>query len=534
MKKITIKPSLILLTLALMLKVIVVFPQVGGPLPENLNENDFFTDTSSNVPANNRVNLLNEGGTPNDGVDDSQNLIDLITRLSNRGGGVITIPSGEWIFGNVFLKSNVHLIFDKDAVVKPFLYPANNKSIFKIGKQNSKSENVSIRTLRGKFTVDMRGVPNVSRITVFNVKEAENFMVANCHVIDQKTIHAVLNCSVSRRGGVFRGPKKALVKNLSQENAHSGYGVIQVRTGENMLFKNLSSRNGGVTLRIESDDVGASGAPQNVAKVSKISGYNIKSTNGHAALMLQPWGAKNGWIDVQKVEAIGSKASVRIDRAFVDLNAPSIGTFDPRSRITDIKCTYGENAHINRGCFSWVPCELRSTVLSPNPIPNMENKFHIGPTIAPIFYRASSSTNSDPRYYDINIPSLSELEANSFNFPATSKMIVRQDDSVSNQNCPILGVDSIEDIDNEFIVYPNPVVENVSFKIALTSTDDVQFIIYDINGKLISQKRIKGEQGEENIFSYSRKELNLNQAGVYILHVKKSNSSSIYKRIVVK
>ncbi len=538
MKKNTIYIYNVLFILFLLYGNTKMLAQVGSPLPVNLTESDYFNDTSLTIPSDRRVNFIDEGGIPNDGIDDSQALKNLINRLIPSGSGlsaVITIPAGEWIISDIFMRNNLHLVFDKDAVVFPILGTNNggNTSIFKFGAKFGLSENISIRTLGGKFTIDMSNLPPLSRITVFNVKWAENFMVSNCHVIDKKTIHAILNCSVVKNlQGEWKRSRNGLVKNISQENAHGGYGVVQVRSGEKMLFKDLSSVGGGVTLRLESDDVTASGAPQDVSNFSEISGYNIKAERGNSAVMIQPWGAKNGWLDVQKIEAIGCKSAVRIDRAFVDLNAPSIGTFDPRSRVTDVKCTFGTNAQVNRGSFDWVPCGLRDpSILRPNPIPNMENKFHLGPTIAPFYYRASSNTGNDPRYYSINIPSLQEIRANSFGFPNNSKMIVRNEDGT--RTCT-LSVDDVEAY-NSVKFYPNPVTDELNFSVQSTS-ENLELKVYNIMGKLISEKTINVNQSNLDVktFTQSRKSLQLNQSGVYIVQIKNASGSiNNIQRVIV-
>ncbi|CAZ96032.1 iota-carrageenase [Zobellia galactanivorans] len=317
--------------------------QSGAPItrPVDLNENNFFSDTSGSIPASRRKTLANNGPG-----DDSGTLNQLITTLADQGGGVITIPAGTWLLGAIKLKSNIHLVFDQGAIVKPKLGNFTDHSIFEIGYTGVKVSNVSIRSNTNKFKIDMSELPYNTRILPFNIKETENFMISGCHVIDKWTVHSTVNLGLSKRNGVWAGSKNGLVKNISVINAHGGYGAVQTRVAHKVFFKNISSQGGGATLRIETDGRETSGnqAPQNIARVSEISAYNISCKNGNSAVMIQPWGAKNGWFDIQKVRATSCMAAVRIDRAFVDLNAPSIGNFDPDSRITDIASTYGTNA----------------------------------------------------------------------------------------------------------------------------------------------------------------------------------------------
>ncbi|WPR71368.1 T9SS type A sorting domain-containing protein [Flavobacterium sp. NG2] len=524
------------------------FSQVGSPLPEFRNEADFFTDSSGKYPAapsSQRITLVYNPATGDDSPA-LQTAINTLTNLTvmvngeNLKGGVITIPAGTWEFNEIQLKSDVHLVFDPLAIVKPYdaVSPTNpqipNMSIFRIGYTGVLSENVSIRASSGQFKVDLTHLDKETRITPFNVKEAKNFMVADCFVDDNGTIHAALNCSASKRNNIWAGPVKGLVKNLTIINGHGGYGVVQVRTGEKLLFKNLTSLRGGVTLRLESDDVSASGGviPQEVAKMSEIFGYNIKCTDGNAAVMLQPWSAVNGWIDIQKIEATGCMAAVRIDKAF-DKVSPFVGVgfFDSSSRITDITSAYGINAHVKQGIFPWVPCKLRTNpeILRPNPIPNMET-FYLGPSVAPLLYRASTTGGAvGDGYYSINVPTENELKTNASGFDWSISLVISRDDNqVNTSNCPpALAVNTFE-IDNNLKMYPNPFKSDDEFlAIDLAGISDVAIAIYDMSGKMVYANDFKGK---------SRVEINLPQLnlakGTYLVNAK-SGTTKVSKKIVI-
>lgn len=402
--------------------------QVGAPStkPSQLNESAFFTDHSNSIPASRKKTLTNNAG------DDSNTLQNLINSLSSQGGGVITIPAGTWELGEITLKSNIHLRFNPNAIVKPKLSNLTDKSIFIMGYNGANISNVSISSTSGKFTIDMSGIPLNQRVLVFNIKELENFKIAGCSVIDKWTVHSTVNCGLSKRNGVWAGAKKGLIKDITVKNAHGGYGAVQVRVGTKLFFKNIISTGGGATLRIETDGHETSGkqAPVSMARVSEISGYNIKCTNGNSAVMIQPWGARNGWFDIEKVEAISCMATVRIDRAYVAINAANIGNFDPDSRITNVISKYGTNAQVQDGQVKSVPCSRRNLIGSTF-LPGMPKWFK-GPSIAPVMYNASSTTGSDPRYYSVNIPNESLLSSNATNFPAGNLIISRWNNTVVN------------------------------------------------------------------------------------------------------
>lgn len=511
-----------------------LFAQNNGSnkLPSARSENEFFTDNSSSIPNSRKETLTNISG------DDSATLQNLINNLSQQGNGIITIPAGTWHFGEIEMKSNIHLRIHQNAIIKPTINSnLPNYSIFRIGYTNYKSTNVSIRSISGLFTIDLTGLAPETRITPFNVKEADNFMVAGCNVKDKQTIHATLNCSASQRGGVWRGPINGLVKNITVQNAHGGYGAIQVRTGENLFFKNINSLSGGVSLRIETDDVSASGGriPQNVAIANKISGYNIRCKDGNAAVMIQPWGAKNGWFDVEKIEAIGCMAAVRIDKAYVELNAPSIGTFSNKSRITDItKVTYGVKAQVKQGVFPWVPCNLRTNrnILKPNPIPNMET-YHQGPSIAPVLYRASNSTSSnDPRLYTVNIPSENAISSVTTGFPNNSLIISRENNQVG--TCTNSNIVSSE-LEEEVKVYPNPVSgNNVTIAVKLKKQGNLDLRVYDFNGKLVYNNQLGNFNAGNQEFTFTKQALNIKEKGMYIVEVSSNNTILKKHKVLVK
>lgn len=515
-------------------------------LPADLDEADYFTDNTADFPQSQRLTLQNLG------EGSSAKLQEQINWLSNSAnsyrGGVITIGAGDWILGEINMRSNIHLMIDKDAVIKPVInWSAANMSIFKVGYQGTKVENVSIRCVTAtgepngdKFTIDFRDVPmpalsatgvptnNPARITPFNIKEAENFMVADCLIEDNITIHAAANLSASKRDNVWAGPVKGLVKNLTSHNAHGGYGVVQVRTAKKILFKHLESTKGGITLRIESDDFGASGTPQEIAKVSEISAYDIKCKDGNAAVMTQPWGADNGWFDVQKIEATGCMAAVRLDEVYTKEGHTGIGSFNPNSRITEVtKCTYGANAQVKQGINPWVPCELRADLLQKPFIPYMET-YRIGPSVATLLYRAASdNSTTSPKFYNVNVPSEAELAAVTTGFPSYSLVVSYQNNRVD--SCDTMSDGSLNPLTHNIKIFPNPLNKgNGLLTIDMPTVKDVSIAIFDLTGKSLFSKNYN----KQSKIVINSSELSLN-TGLYILKVK-SDSYSVTQKLMVQ
>ena len=427
-------------------------PTIDPTLPEFLDESTFFTDTSKSIPSDRNRTLINNTG------NDSNNLQTLIDDLSNQGGGIINIPAGNWLIGGIVMRSNIHLFIDPGAVIEPHRIDYNGR-MFNLGYDNLGISDVSIRSTSAteKFTIDMSNLsddlypiypltPEATirqepRVMPFRVSEVENFMISGVYVNDKWTIHSSVNFIPSVRNGVYLGAVKGLVKDITVINSHGGYGAVQTRVGENVLFKNIDSLGGGSTLRLESDAPHASGgkAPIDTMIIADIFGYNISCKNGNAAVMIQPWQALNGLIDVQKIASDSCGAAVRIDRAFVEWQTASgeftnpnnlqVGSYDTDSRVTDITTTYGTNAQVKQGTLPFVPCDLRHLYLDDI----LMETFHQGPSISPLLYAASSNTLSDERFYGINVPTEDELRAQSTGFPAASFIISR--DEQKNFNC---------------------------------------------------------------------------------------------------
>jgi hypothetical protein len=243
--------------------------------------------------------------------------------------------------------------------------------------------------------------------------------------------------------------------------------------------------------------------------------------------MLQPWDATNGWVDVQKIEANGCMAGVRIDKAYLS----TIGTFDPDSRITDVTTSYGTDAQVKQGVHPWVPCVLRMNpaILRPNPIPDMET-YHLGPSIAPLLYRASTTTGAVGNgYYSVNVPTSSELQSKATGFDWSVSLVVSRDDhQVNTNNCPPLSVNSFE-FANNVKMYPNPLSnENGIVTIEFPMISNIALDIYNVLGKKVFSN-IYYEKDEVKI---STTQLNLTK-GIYLIKMN-INDTQLTKKLVIK
>ena len=76
------------------------------------------------------MNLKTDFGLVDDGAESNQSerLQKAIDEVSAKGGGRLIVPKGVYRFGGINLKSNVHLLVEKDTVIKPY-WPKGTKTI---------------------------------------------------------------------------------------------------------------------------------------------------------------------------------------------------------------------------------------------------------------------------------------------------------------------------------------------------------------------------------------------------------------------
>ncbi len=85
------------------------------------------------------------------------------------------------------------------------------------------------------------------------------------------------------------------------------------------------------------------------------------------------------------------------------------------------------------------------------------------------------------------------------------------------------------DMENHFLVYPNPSSGFFSFNISSDDFNNYQFSLYDIQGKFISNIKLDKTNSSENIYTWNAPFLN---KGIYMLSIK-SKSERIVKKITI-
>lgn len=327
-------------------------------------------------------------------TDDSVKIQEAIDDVSANGGGILTIPEGNFSFDDIHLKSNVHIEIDEAAVIRPTdRSDTKNYSIFHLGIKNQLPiENISITSVNGnRFKVDFTQVNNPN-VQVVNCNKITNFLISDIMVDDDYTKFSAVTMGGDMYNDAYLFPKNGIVKNIHINNAHYGYGTVQTQSAINILFKDLSGV-GGATLRLETGFTGLNnlqvvGQPR-VGGLDKVVGRNISCTNGNSAVMISPHAMHNGVVDIEGVTTKSAGFAVRIESGFISNKYDQTigltqGTFE-FVYVKDVKATYGENAELKSKHFGWYP----SQIAEPSKVSSYDSDITIGPSIAAILADAN-------------------------------------------------------------------------------------------------------------------------------------------------
>lgn len=117
-------------------------------------------------------------------ADQSQKLQHAIDDMAKRGGGSLIIPAGTYRFINVFMASNVHLLVDKGATLKPYMQSGGKGGVMLyFNSRNDSSsdyvENCSIRSLQdgATFKVDYSEYNQKQKIRFIIARMVKNFVL---------------------------------------------------------------------------------------------------------------------------------------------------------------------------------------------------------------------------------------------------------------------------------------------------------------------------------------------------------------------
>lgn len=314
-----------------------------------------------------------------------------VDELAAKGGGRLIIPNGTYAFTPVEIRSNVHVLIEKDTVIMPFLTdpPHAGRGVFTIGRGSGHADNVSIRGLGGRFTVDFRRDYNhASRVRAIIVGDVTNFLISDLNVQDCYTIFSAITISApqtDRKG--FVGAIDGTIRDCSIYHASNGYGLVQAHSAKSVLFENLYAL-GGVAMRLECGV--RPDNPQQLGGVFDVLGRNVRCENGYVALLLGPHSTHCGVVRVDGIEAISCEFAVKLTGGFVSRNpkkapkeGPEPGTFAKGTSIRNIRAVFGMDAQLSPKHLPYLPANLRRHVVNDYP------KFLRGPSITGVLNHAN-------------------------------------------------------------------------------------------------------------------------------------------------
>ncbi len=358
--------------------------------------------------------------------DQSAKLQKAIDAVAKAGGGKLIIPKGTYCFVDVYMKSNVHILVSKDAVLKPYwgdkdkvamlYFSVDEKRITKDPSAPRFIENCSLRGLDGEYTVEYSDVDikaarwGIRFIIAGNVK---NFYIADFIAKDNFTTYCAATFVPSKIKGSLdwevNRPTQGEMRNCSIYDAHPGYGLVQLHGSRDVYFEDLYAQ-GGVTLRLET------GANTPYIGVYDIKARNIVSENGRSALMMGPHIAQNGTVTVDGLKSISSSFALTVGKGFVvgkHTNDPDakVGRFSDDCAIHNIEAIYGTHAQVKgQVAYMFDPEQYKELSYDNRQPDNL--KWLVGPSIAAVYNHLEGVYNVDlknikasgfPKYKDAMI-----------------------------------------------------------------------------------------------------------------------------------
>ncbi len=286
-------------------------------------------------------------------------------RKGDTKGGIVYFEPGNYLISELFLRSNLRVVIDKNAT---FFLPANSRNLFNIGRNIIRAqdwletdpetgrmvENVEIAVAGSsdnRFTINLKGADengfcgllaadpdNGGAITnivdrdfnrnanAFLVGFAKNFAISGAKIIDNYTINPSVFLVTDTDGqignrswqGVFypnpyqnRAPSFGVVQDIDATGVSTNYATLQLFAGENILIKNLTA-NDGITVRLEP---GRSEDPLNQAgpffgAIKNVELDDLRIENGFTAVFIQPHAKIFEDVVIKDIKAIDSAAAV--------------------------------------------------------------------------------------------------------------------------------------------------------------------------------------------------------------------------------
>lgn len=468
---------------------------------QDVNEADFFEDGLSAVDTT--LNLVSDFGVnASDTLDDSENLqqaIDFATQFPN--GGRIDIPAGTYFFSGIKMKNNVHLVIDSMATL---VATAPTGVMFSFGLNRKGNDalvtirSVSIRSNGRKYTVDLRKGAVNAKLWFANCRNVNNFMIEGFRILDHYTKMSGVTLNLAQEGDQAFMATNGVVKNGDIENAHVGYGLIQVQCAKHVLFRDLAGQ-GGVTLRMES---GAVADSPDYIKIDSIWARNISTRYGSSAFIMGAHTKVNGYVNIDTVYGFSSGSVGSVGRGFVTQEEAAAGKtpgyFSPDCVIKNVHGVFGPQAQVKWKNLDMIPCELRYLIPEEKNGPDGES--YICPSFGVFGWNDTAITN------------ITNITGEGYVY---GKIIYTKEDEIA--DCSTVNVKNT--LQGNVEIFPNPATDFVN----VMATKEVTLFIYDANGCSFFEGKVRG-QVQIDVSPYPR--------GVYFFKIKNNNEVENRKIII--
>ncbi len=372
----------------------VVEDKIDQPNDWYLDNLDLTTDLEHNPSTTGQVESAGYDGSkvenfskdrivtfsPKGEGDVSDELNSLVDKLSKDGGGKIIIPSGEYIFQRINLKSNIHISIESGTTLKMDNSTRWKQMFFLLGSEENSPlvENVKIV---GLGTPETRPKLILQRhentfYRAFNLGHVKNVLIKNFTIVDNLTKGAAIAFNpVEIDEDSAHIPENVTVSNVSLSGGSVGYGLVQTNVGRNILLENLHCE-GGVTCRVEAHN----GRRYDLGIYNLVI-QNVVNKDGKATVLLQPHSVENGRVLVDKAVSDGSTWTLFIKEGFVhkESKRKKKGSFDSSSTFKNIALISSNNrATLSYKNFKYVPEGLHSLYKNPNFTPIADDANNLG------------------------------------------------------------------------------------------------------------------------------------------------------------
>jgi len=486
------------------ISLVLIISGIAGVYAQRLSDNE--ADYYVNKISNNTQVIDNLSGL--DDGNDSELISAAIRNLSEQGGGYLQInkpQNAPYIYvRGVQVLSNVHIKVNSEVTFRPW-YGGNaprNIIMFQFGG-NTNVENVAFTNMdedntdsQSFFKVEFTGDKD-SRVKFMDVLSAYNFKVSGIAFSDCYSVYSNIECNLRKDQSRVEGdiPAQGLIKDVVSYKNHVGYGVVQIRAGKRILFKNLDGE-GGITLRIESGFTRALESKE--ATIDQVVGRNIVVRKGDAALCLSPHRAGQGVIDVSGIKAIHSTNAVQVAAGFYDKKGgvDNLGTFNSNSIVDAItEVSGGKGAQVKTKDFTLYSCDLQNELYA-NKYDNLDGESTNGYSLAVVRNNADANNGCDGNKQgcytiQLELPDAADVSGTHLG----SKMVVYPD--VDGIKCNTSSAKQIKKAKGPS-VYPNPNkgVLNVKFN-GLTGVNMLK--VYAVDGSLQTKVKVKPDQQQLKI-----------------------------------